>query len=339
MKTISLATLLTLTLAGCGDGGTNGGDGGMPDSSCSACAPDSAAAPDLAQAAGPATPGDFIHQLFGIPLGRLLNCCTPGDMTSADYQFTYAILKAFGDLIAQVVQTGATDGRLTYDAAAAGNCLSQLMTIFAGVPCGASTNVGQMMLTCSRVTTGHQMVGQGCASDADCADGLTCVGYIVGDPTKGLPGSDGACRMPPAAGAACGAGRTDAGVSLSLDFGSSSSLFGTHPQCVTGYYCQDSKCVVQAQAGGQCVEDKQCVTGLTCHLQVCGMAGPAAAGAACKGTSDCMSGLYCNTMTGKCTTKETAGQPCVGFGGQCLGRCSVPDGGSAGTCVPFCGSM
>lgn len=319
-----------VVIIGCGNGNPVGGD--------AANNPDQGAQADLSTSGGPGTPQQFMQDLINTQLDKLKMCCSASDMQTPSYQFGVALLQGFGGLLGQLLQASFDKGRLSFDANAAGVCIAQYQALFAAQQCGMPLMPMQQMLNpCTAITAGKQPAGMPCAFDPECQDGLTCVGYVLDG--KGNPVSDGKCTAPPGGGQTCGAGKSDGGASLSFNF-NSSTIWGSHPECASGFYCDFSVCTAQKQAGGQCSDDKQCVSGLTCHLGTCGQTGPSAAGAACNGDSDCMAALYCDRPSLKCANRKTAGQSCTNtFSSECLGRCSTPDGGGAGMCVAYCGSL
>jgi hypothetical protein len=184
--------------------------------------------------------------------------------------------------------------------------------------------------SCKLVFRGLVAENGACSMDADCLDGLTCVGWTSS--------SEGTCKQPPAIGEACGQGATDGGT-LTLNI---NHPFGTHPECATGAYCSARKCVAQKNPGDSCTDDEQCAGGKLCRLGVCGDVGDADLNGPCKQNDDCKSGLYCQrpnfTDPGTCQTKLPAGSACTSSVSSCKGRCDRPDSGTNGTCASFCGS-
>ena len=188
---------------------------------------------------------------------------------------------------------------------------------------------------CSGALVGRQGVDAPCASDYECLDGLTCIGWTLQ--------SDGVCRTPPAEAAPCGYAIPDGGGVIDLmRWG-----FGVHPRCAEGFYCastalQQGTCRASKLTGDDCNSDDECASGLRCQVGVCGTAGPAPVDAPCERDSDCQDRLYCRRADGgrRCAPREVAGTPCTStLGSECQGACVEPDGGAGATCVSFCGSL
>jgi hypothetical protein len=177
--------------------------------------------------------------------------------------------------------------------------------------------------------TGLQAAGAPCATDFECANGLTCVGWTGG--------TDGTCASPGDAGGRCEQA-PDAGSALYIDYG-----FGDHPPCSASAYCSTPTCVAQGGAGASCTNSTSCASGLLCILGKCSSAGLSDGGSPCAAKLDCDPGLYCHAgdggaSPGTCTPRVPLGGACTSTGDECKGLCAVPDGGKTGVCAAFCGS-
>jgi len=290
-----------LLSSACG-GGPSGGDGGAPITS----------------------PQAFCDDFFGTVSSRLQTCCTAADQQTQQYKLAFAFVEAFAGVCGMQLGASVQSGRASFDENAAAACVAKVQAAFNALGCGAlqGNGIAGMMLACGAVTVGKQNDGQPCASDYECTDGLTCVGYAQGQ--------DGACHAGGQLGAACGPGHSDGGATVTFTF-----PWGSHPACASGFYCSAGQCAAQAPSGSQCFDDNQCESGLTCHDGKCGTAGPAPVGGMCFQASDCQDGLYCTNQS--CASKLSSGTPCTSDD-SCKGLCARPDGGGQGTCNTFCGS-
>ncbi len=300
MRTAALLVLV----AGCG-GSDNGGANDM-------------ALPTVG------SPEAFCNDVVGALTAKVQGCCSTADQQTSEYALTYAFIQAFGTLCSSRLAAAVAAGRIDYNDDNARACLALVEGQLGGACGSLSGTLGMMKVTCAAVTTGKQGAGQPCRGDVECQEGLTCVGFT--------DQSDGACQQPGGVGAACGHGFPDGGGAV-ITF---TYPWGNHPACASGNWCDSGKCASQVGSGGNCFDDAQCQSGLTCHDGTCGTAGPAGTGGACQGDDDCQSGLFCATNV--CAAKQVAGTMCSS-GSQCLGRCARPDGGGQGTCAAFCGSM
>lgn len=307
--------------AGAGADATGAGDGGSPPSD-----------------SGPvdaSTLTAFCDGIYGAFTRTFEACCTAQDQTTFQFKFADGLLHVIVALCESELPASLSQGRIQYNAADGQACVAAEQQALAGYTCGGTISGSPAAASeCQAAIVGLQAAGAPCGDDYECQDGLTCIGYVH---QKGGT-TDGVCSQPPAAGQACGPGKTDGGGTTVVHWN-----FGNHAQCAAGSYCPSSgTCAAQVASGGSCTSNNQCVTGLTCHADKCGTAGPSPAGGSCAVESDCQSGLYCGRADGGgsvCTPKLPAGSSCTGsLGSECKGICSVPDGGTSGTCVTFCGS-
>ena len=267
-------------------------------------------------------------------------CCSDADKETFEYKFGVGLFTGITAACGPRIEGSISKGRLEHDAGAAQSCYAAWTTLTSG-GCGSgalgtnpnlnSAELKAQLQSCDLVFRGLVAENGACAMDADCVDGLTCVGFS--------PNADGTCKKPPALDEACGKAPSEGG-SISLEI---NHTFGSHQDCATGAYCSASKCVAQRNPGESCSDDKQCAGGKLCRLNVCGDVGDADLDGPCKENDDCKSGLYCNAPSfntqGTCQTKLGTGAACgTSNNNPCKGRCDRPDGGSTGTCQPFCSS-
>jgi len=233
--------------------------------------------------------------------------------------------------------------RVVLDDAAFQSCTGAFASFFAGGACGKDLSPVLDMDSiagCDAVVRGKQAAGMPCLRDYECRERAHVRGL------RG-PARRHVHHRPPI-GAACGAGKSDAGAAAGGDAVIAFS-FGDHPLCTMGATCNRStgRCVTRLAASQPCTDTEQCDAGLTCLLGKCSTATPAVAGGACKSNKDCQGAtLFCEVAsagtTGKCAPKKPAGSACSAAGAlggsSCSGQCIAPDGGSAAQCVSFCGS-
>jgi hypothetical protein len=330
---LGLACAATIILPACGGDDSQAGapvDGGTTDDGSSGY--DSGGVVFDAAGVDAGDVATFCNGAYGALVRAFESCCSAADMSTAEYRFADGLLHLLISACETDLPGRIAKGRLSYDPQQAAMCIAAVQAELANYQCGVGINAPAMMGTsaCKVVFTGLQPLNAPCGSDIDCQDGLTCIGYNVQ--------MDGTCQQPPATGAVCGKAPTDGGTTtLSVNWN-----FGNHPDCTTGDYCPSiggSKCQVQSGPGGSCGADNECFVGLTCHLGTCGTTGPTGVNTPCSSSTDCQKGLNCTYGDGggTCEQKLPSGSACKGvLGGQCQGRCDVPDGGTTGTCVEFC---
>ena len=299
--------------------------------------------------AGPPTPvrpgslAALCQATYGTLFDAYDACCTAPDRTTLRYKLVFGQLGVFKEACTPQLEASAAAGRVVLDDAAFQSCTGAFASFFAGGACGKDLSPVLDMDSiagCDAVVRGKQAAGMPCLRDYECENGLTCVGYAGQH--------DGTCTTRPPIGAACGAGKSDAGAAAGGDAVIAFS-FGDHPLCTMGATCNRStgRCVTRLAASQPCTDTEQCDAGLTCLLGKCSTATPAVAGGACKSNKDCQGAtLFCEVAsagtTGKCAPKKPAGSACSAAGAlggsSCSGQCIAPDGGSAAQCVSFCGS-
>lgn len=159
---------------------------------------------------------------------------------------------------------------------------------------------------------------------ADCAINLWC---------DGVGGATGVCRVQSAEGGPC----NDAGCQDGLH------CVGSEPNGTTAKL---GTCSGPSAAGGECVGDRDCQTGLVCVSALC--AAPGVTGAACFESADCATGFVCGADD-SCvaalypgSTCDPAGQPCTFsrcLDGTCVDHakvgeaCAIDDDCATGYCI------
>lgn len=184
-----------------------------------------------------------------------------------------------------------------------------------------------LLAACASAYEGVQAAGAPCAVPDECKAGLACTGYVAAE--DGRPGQDGTCMKPPPIGKPCGAAEVD-GLTVEL-----TPIFGEHPLCATGAYCDFGTCVAKKAAGKTCFTTKECIDGTRCNDGSCVVAGPVAEGGSCQERSDCAFPLEC--LNEKCAAPGAAGAPCTADK-DCSGECVKASGASSGMCASICGS-
>ncbi len=327
--------------AACGDDGavatTPALDGSLPEGSTSDGPPSDAA---LLVDGGI---NAFCNDTLGLYAPRHAQCCDPG-VAPKQYAFNDTLLKSLPQACTGSLGKSIQNGRATLVPAAAATCQTNTVAAIQARTCPDVLRTPSNQPTksifgeaagCPEMLVGQQAAEAPCASDYECLDGLTCVGWTST--------SDGTCKTPPGDGAVCGYAIPDGGGFIELvRWG-----FGTHPRCATGFYCastatQQGTCRPSKAADDTCSSTDECATGLRCQAGTCGTDGPVPADGPCKRNSDCQDRLFCKSGDGGsvCATRGVAGTQCSNeFGSECQGACVKPDGGSAASCVAFCGSQ
>lgn len=317
---------------------SSGGSSGLTSSSSSSGGPSG-----IYVAAQPGEGKALCDGMYGKLAAVFDKCCSATDKQVQEYGFAVGLYTLVTQTCSPLLENSIAKGRLERDAAAAAACLAAYDKIFSGAcstgPFGISPDVANDpdikagADACKKAIRGVVKEGGACSQDVDCVDGLTCVGWTQ----TGDAGTDGVCKQPPALTEACGAGPTEAGFTIDLNFNAH-----THPECAPGGWCSGRTCQEQADPGESCSTDKQCKGGKLCRVGVCGDLGDADQGGPCKKNDDCKNELYCagvvNNQPGTCQPKLPDGSACTSTVNACRGRCERPDGSTEGTCKSFCGS-
>ena len=219
----------------------------------------------------------------------------------------------YAAFIAQVLLTG----NVSYDAAAAGECLAVLRQV--AQSCGEMPDDN----ACLRVVAGTLGPGEACTRSSECAA-----------PEGGRASCrDDRCEVAVRAklGEACSGtcAREGSGVSCSFS-GPSAETSGT---CYVddGLYCAETsfKCERVARLNEPCDGWRGCEGGAWCNGGVC--VAQSAAGGPCASSEDCQAGLDCDWERQQCAAPQPDGSACVD-GSSCAserckdGKCA-PSGG------------
>jgi hypothetical protein len=246
-------------------------------------------------------------------------------------QYTYdaaACTTAFGQFLDQSLVKPVAGGKTSYDAAAAGTCLSQLES-------RACDSVEPEPAACEKVFVGTVPAGGACESDTECAPPPG--GEADCDMVDGA--SSGTCVQTPRgkAGDACDTTCSQSGSTSYCSSSGSGSGSGS-ATCWTndGLYCDGAKCAAVIPIGGAC-EYEGCVDGAYCATGKC--AAKSAAGGSCDGGWDsCATGSYCESTSKTCKPQKKAGEPCADVDDECQGYCNegVCEGGGADVSPGLC---
>jgi hypothetical protein len=322
---VLMGTIAFGTLAGCGDdpdpiaARATGDDGGPT--------PADDAAPTPANDASPSTDDvatEFCKKTYDKFLNGKLACCEDAKGT-----YWYGVIKNLYDktmkACAPGLQASIQRGRLAHNPALAAKCYADVDKEVAQ-GCASRFDLAGFLRTnasCNGTFAGTVDVGGACRGNIECKDGLTCVGSTAD--------VDGTCRTTPVIGETCGAATT--------------FIFGTHRDCVPEAYCNldTDKCTLRKADGAECLGDV-CRADLQCFQLKCSSQPDSDLDGPCRFNNDCKSGLYCDSppitgQPGTCKKPKPSGSSCVSkLSGECEGVCEVPDGGTTGTCIAFCGS-
>jgi hypothetical protein len=277
---------------------------------------------------------EFCSSTWGLQAGIYPGCCSEAEQATDGYKFLQGVAQAFASQCGTMLVTSAQKGRIALQPDLAAQCAEAFQSAFDTTGCQMIwTGVDWEGSSCRGAVQGRQGEGEACRYRFECQDGLFCFGYSASaDGTCGAPSGGGACRAEEAS------FETDDLID---------SLLGHHPACETGQICfltakTIGVCSASVAAGGTCVFDQECESGLRCHMGQCGSEGPAAEGGACKTNGDCVQRLRCapadGGTTGVCSKRKSAGEACSTVVDECFGYCLSTDGGTAGSCVDFCGS-
>ena len=268
--------------------------------------------------------GAFCQQTLGAVFEAFIGCCSSADQATPYFAQARAFFQATVTLCSSLAESR-NEGRIAWDQTTAQACIAHFQAELseAGTCNGLPPSIGFTDPPCDSVVTGLGTDGRPCRGAVECQDGYTCAGNGSGFCSKAS--SLGLHEQ-------CANG-------LPLD----SFVFGNlAPPCASGLYCSEGQCVAQASTGGPCASDDECVSGLTCHVSICGNGTPELAGAVCDRTGDCQSGFYCAHSAlddaGVCSARKPAGEACDGLDAyECIGVCAATsDSGLAGTCTSFC---
>jgi hypothetical protein len=151
------------------------------------------------------------------------------------------------------------------------------------------------------------ITGGGCASDAECAAGQTCVNTACvkaagctsdADCTSGFTCSpSGQCVKATTTG--CTQSSECTGLTY-CDTSLKKCVAGcdADSKCVSPKICDKSRHVCVAPTSTGCTDDSECPTGMVCNGTKCVLAPPTSTG--CADSSECDAGKYCDANLGKC---------------------------------------
>lgn len=235
---------------------------------------------------------------------KLFEGLSPAPKTEAECVTTF---EAFYDmLVIDNIKAGVDAGRLKYDGALAGSCLSQV----AG-DCSTLSDEGVQPAdtACDKVFVGLVADGGDCAQGNECATaGAFC------DKAQGA--MMGKCLAPAKEGESCD--MVSCADGLVCDFGAMASTcikpLADGQMCTSDYVCVNENCDT---ASGKCAPKK-------------------AIGEACSGFTQCKD-AYCDFQTSVCTAKKDDGAACMSFD-----ECKSDDCGQdmkCGSAGPTCTGM
>jgi hypothetical protein len=259
-------------------------------------------------------------------------CCSSADQQTGAYGTYLGLFSTVQQTCVSQFSASVAAGRAKFDSSAVPGCEQAIQAEYGPKLCWAQLTTGHNPGTlfsesaCDGVMVGQQASGEPCAQDYECQSGLACVGETMSQ--------DGHCQPPGMSGQTCGPGSCSS--FCITDWG-----LGTHPACAAGLFCNGTCQPLytngQSCFGGifSCASPDVCTDG-TCAATFGG------AGAPCQQWVDCQDGFYCAQAADggagrTCAAKGAAGAPCS-EADACLGYCSIPDGGTTGTCVALCGS-
>jgi hypothetical protein len=195
----------------------------------------------------PVAQADLPEQLAQVYCSKIAPCCTAAHV-AYDTASCESRVQGAGVFLA------ASKAGQTYDAAAAGKCLSELATALSRcVP-----YAGDATPDCDKIVIGNTPAGGSCTISRDCVAPNLCLylnGADVGTcgPEDPTPELGEACTVYCAADSWC-----SAGVCLA-EYDSGPCKSGA--ECTTKSYCDDSvgQCVAKKADGQACVYDYQCI--------------------------------------------------------------------------------
>jgi hypothetical protein len=232
------------------------------------------------------------------------DCCAKNGWTHD----ASACKQGYEALVEEFFITPAVKGGATYDAQAAGTCVSSLSDV--AKSCGAS----DVSAACDRIFIGTKPNGAQCEHSIECAAPPGGDAYC--DVDDFLPGT---CVQEPRgkAGDGCSGTCTDNGSFISCSGGGTdtgSALCWTNDDL----FCSDGTCqpliaIGDACQWSGCVDDAYCTSAGVCAAKL-------PAGGDCGSDwSACADGLYCDAA-GVCAAKKPDGAACSDWE-ECVGSC------------------
>ena len=225
----------------------------------------------------------------------------------------------------------------TYDAAAAGGCLSAFKALLQSCSKSDDDTAND---ACAKIFVGSVPAGGACQQNSDCAGG-NCV-FDPSDPNGGSVCGTQTGQAHAKAGEGCN------GDCFEMDGSEDCSSFGVAGGAGTaggtasgtgtcfasdGLFCstRSGVCTVFAQVGQAC-EEEGCVAGAFCDAGTCAAqrdSGP------CDSFEACSSKSYCDSATNQCTAKKADGAACAEPSDCSSGDCSAS---AAGSGTQVCGT-
>jgi hypothetical protein len=286
---------------------------------CAACSPSTATSDNSSM------PSLCDRLLVAAPKRLLARCCA--DTATAELQPLLAQIDLEAEECRNRLGPSLAHGRLEVDAGQSADCAAGIDEIVEAPH--ACINYKETLVTlmregtraCARALVGRVHEGGTCASANDCAEGLSCRGWTLAFPPKGIAARTGVCVQPPGLDEECGGGG-----------GQLDDVFSPQPHCAAGTYCAFwGTCAKRSSLGQSCTVDIECDEGTVCRSNTCTDLPRSALGGACQDRSDCRDGLRC--ADGTCQEYFLpAGATCDSDADFCAGACWD------GTCVSTCGS-
>lgn len=294
------------------------------------------------------------HRVFSRIADR---CCSTDEKTKALVLKHSEIDREREEFCVALLTKSQALGRITFDRAKVTACRSAQQQAVDGATCGQlfdETFTSHVPATpCLDAVEGQKRSGEPCLRDHECVAGMTCVGFSIYN--------EGTCRIP-GSGAACGFESNEA--SDYIAYKGTYPLFGHHPACAEGYFCDTftGLCSPQELVGGSCNRSasgnpRECADGLFCldggvtgqcaktpagtKGDVCSNASACFRDEFCAAMAPCQTGLFCDVdssykLPPTCQPRKPTGTSCTGTSSQeCQGDC-VPAAGGTKRCVDLC---
>jgi len=249
-------------------------------------------------------------QFAGVVCDTVAPCCK-----SAGIAYDSATCESAATTYFQAFVTQNNGPGKTYDAAAAGGCLSAVQTALRSCVSFDDNTTG---VACAHIFVGGVPLGGACQVDSDCADQGGCAlnpNLPDSEPPTGMCVAALGEQAHAQAGAACNGDCVqlkDGDIECtSGGIAGGGSTAGVVAVCYAsdGLFCssQTQVCVPFAKLGEAC-EDQGCVAGAFCNLGQCTAqldSGP------CAGSPDaCSTKSYCDDASQQCVPRLADGLPC-----------------------------
>jgi hypothetical protein len=254
----------------------------------------------------------FPARFAGVVCDTVGPCCK-----SAKVAYDSATCKSAATTYFQAFVTESGGPGKTYDASAAGGCLSAVQTALQSCVNFDDNTTG---VACAHIFVGSVPLGGACQHDTDCVDHGGCaldgtVGTCVaalGEQAHAKAGAacNGECIQLKDGGVECTSGGSAGGGSTPGGAAASGICYASD-----GLFCssQTQLCAPFAKIGEAC-EDQGCAAGAFCNLGKCTAqldSGP------CAGSADaCSAKSYCDDASQQCVPRLADGSPCT-FSEEC----------------------